>query len=204
MFLYNVVNNQDEVVKPWNEYRKQGNSLFWWQFIYGWIVLGIFVLFFAYSFGIFKNIYIGHIPSVAKFGFIIGIALTFIALLVITGYISLFLIDFVVPIMYKHRLSATRAWSRFLALAVKNMGSFIVYGLLILVFGICVAIGIILFAIITCCIGLLLLLIPFVGSVLLLPVSYTFRAFSVEYLATFGDEFNLFEKKEEDSNNEIK
>jgi hypothetical protein len=193
MFLYNVANNQDEVVKPWHEYRKQGNSLFWWQFVYGWLVFGIFILFFAYSFGIFKNIYNGVIPSVARFGFISGIIMVLIALLIITGYISLFLTDFVVPIMYKHRLSATRAWLKFLSLAVNNMGSFIVYGLFIFVLSIGVALVVIFFAVLTCCIGLLLIMIPFVGAVILLPVSYTFRVFSIEYLATFGDEFNVFE-----------
>jgi hypothetical protein len=193
MFLHNVVHNMDDVVKPWHEYRKEGNSLFWWQFVYGWLVLGVFILFFAYSFGIFKNIHDGQIPMVAKFGFISGIILIFIALLVITAYISLFLIDFIVPIMYKHRLSATRAWSKFLALAIRNMGSFFIYGLFIFVLSIAVAIGVIFFAVLTCCIGLLLIMIPFVGAVLLLPVSYTFRAFSIEYLATFGDEFNVFE-----------
>ncbi|HSO85619.1 MAG TPA: hypothetical protein VLQ91_03645 [Draconibacterium sp.] len=203
MFLDNVVNNRDEVVKPWNEYCKQGNSLFWWQFVYGWLVFAVFILFFVYSFGIFKNIHNGLIPEVAKFGFIFGIILTFICLLIVTSYISLFLTDFVVPLMYKHHVSATKAWSGFLRLFVNNMGSFIVYGLFIFVLGIAVAIGVIFLAVLTCCIGLLIIMIPFVGAVILLPVSYTFRAFSIEYLATFGDEFNLNSKNNEDQNEAI-
>ena len=196
MFLYNVINNHDEVVKPWNDYGKLGNSLFWWRFIYGYLIFGIFILFFVHSFEIFKNIYLEQIPSVAKYGFIAGVILTFIGLLVITGYISLFLNDFVVPIMYKHNLGTNKAWLKFMALAVRNMGSFFVYGLFIFVLGIAVAIGVILLAVMTCCVGLLLIMIPFVGAVVLLPVSYTFRAFSIEYLATFGDEFNVFPKIE--------
>jgi hypothetical protein len=203
MFLYNVVNNRDEVVSPWNEFRRQGNSLFWWQFVYGWLIFGIFILFFVYSFGIFKNIHDGQIPAVAKFGFIFGIVFTFIGLLLFTGYVSLFLKDFIVPIMYKHRISATRAWSKFLSLAVHNMGSFFVYGLFIFVLGIAVVIAVILFAVMTCCIGLLLIMIPFVGAVILLPVSYTFRAFSIEYLATFGDEFNVFQKTDDELKEEM-
>jgi hypothetical protein len=203
MFLHNVANNRDEVVKPWREYRDEGNSLFWWRFFYGWLVIGILILFFAYSFGIFKNIHNGQIPSVAKIGFITGIIFTFIGLFIITGYISLFLNDFVVPIMYKHRLSVTRAWTKFLALAAHNMGSFFVYGLFVFILIIAVTIGVIFIAIMTCCIGLLLIMIPFVGAVILLPVSYTFRAFSIEYLATFGDDFNVFPRKEDELNGEI-
>jgi len=203
MFLSNVVNNHDEVVKPWNDYRKQGNSLFWWQFVYGWFIFGVFILFFVYCFGIFKNIHDDLIPAVAKFGFIAGIVFIFICLLIITGYISLFLTDFIVPIMYKHRISATKAWSKFLSLAVRNMGSFFVYGLFILVLKIAVGIAVIFLAVMTCCIGLLLIMIPFVGTVILLPVSYTFRAFSIEYFAMFGEEFNLLQKIEEEQNEVI-
>ncbi|HSM46567.1 MAG TPA: hypothetical protein VK872_02020, partial [Draconibacterium sp.] len=90
-----------------------------------------------------------------------------------------------------HQLSATNAWSKFLAFAAQNMGSFFIYGLFIFVLKIAVAIAVIFIAVLTCCIGLLLIMIPFVGAIVLLPVSYTFRAFSIEYFAMFGDDFNL-------------
>lgn len=192
MFLYNVVNQTDDIVKPWHNFRKSGNSLFWWQFVYGWLVFGIIVLFLIYSFGVFKNIHNGIIPDITKYGFIAGIVLTFICILIITGYISLFLSDFVVPIMYKHQISALKAWSVFLPLMFRNMCSFFVYGLFILILKVSTAIAVIFIAVLTCCIGLLLIMIPFVGTVILLPVSYTFRAFSLEYFASFGDDFNLF------------
>lgn len=203
MFLFNVVNNKDEVVKPWNDFRKQGNSLFWWKFVYGWLILGVFILFFVYTFGIFKNIHNGIIPDIAKFGFIGGIIFTFIGLLIVTGYISLFLNDFVVPIMYKHRISALKAWSKFLSLLIRNMGRFFVYGLLILILKIATTIAVIFLAVLTCCIGLLIIMIPFVGTVILLPISYTFRAFSIEYFALFGDEFDLLIKKDEKPGEEL-
>jgi hypothetical protein len=167
------------------------------------LILGVFILFFVYTFGIFKDIHKGIIPDIAKYGFIGGIIFTFIGLLVITGYISLFLNDFVVPIMYKHRISAIQAWSKFLLLFIRNMGSFIVYGLLILILKIATTIAVIFLAVLTCCIGLLLLMIPFVGTVILLPISYTFRAFSIEYLATFGDDFDLLLKIDEKPGEEL-
>jgi len=191
MFLFNVVNNRAEVVKPWHVYRQQGNSFFWWQFVYTLIISAVFVLFLIYSFGTFKHIYYGSIPTESKIGFISGLILVFIVLLVITAYISLFLTDFIIPIMYKHHISATKAWSKFISLAVSNMGSFIVYGLFILVLKIAVGVAVLFLAVMTCCVGLLVIMIPFVGSVILLPVSYTFRAFSIEYFATFGNDFDL-------------
>jgi hypothetical protein len=120
-----------------------------------------------------------------------------LGLMLFTGYISLFLTDFVVPVMFKHKLSVNKAWSKFLALAAQNMGSFFIYGLVIFALKIAVAIAVIFAAVLTCCIGLLLIMIPFVGAVVLLPVSYTFRAFSIEYFAMFGEDFNLLNEKRE-------
>ncbi len=138
-----------------------------------------------------KNIHTGVVPEVSKIGFIVSFVITIVALLVIFGYISLFLNDFIVPIMYKHNLSATQAWSKFLTLTLQHLGSFILYGLFVFAVGIGVGILILLAALLTCCIGLLLIIIPYVGSVILLPVSYTFRAFSIGFLAQFGDYFSV-------------
>lgn len=197
MFLNNVVNNRDEVLKPWNEFKKQGNSLFWWQLVYSLVVLSVFLIFFFYCFQIFKNMHQGLIPEITKFGFISGMVVILIGLLVVTGYISLFLTDFVVPVMFKHQLSATKAWSKFLSLAVNNMGSFFIYGFVVFALKTGVAVAIVIVALLTCCIGLLIIMIPFVGAVILLPVSYTFRAFSIEYFAMFGNDFNLINPSEE-------
>lgn len=138
--------------------------------------------------------YYSDFPVGTSVWMIAGLVLLFLVLIVIIGYISLFLNDFVVPLMYKHRLSSMKGWGKFLSLFGKHTGTFIVYGLFIFVLGIAVAIAVILFALVTCCVGLILIAIPFVGSVILLPISYTFRAFSVEFLGQFGDEFRLFEE----------
>jgi hypothetical protein len=55
-----------------------------------------------------------------------------------------------------------------------------------------IVLGIIVAGFLTCCIGFLILAIPYVGSVVLLPVSYLFRALSVEFLEQFGPEYVLF------------
>jgi hypothetical protein len=36
------------------------------------------------------------------------------------------------------------------------------------------------------------MIIPYVGTVVTLPIWYTLRAFSLEYLAQFGPEYDLF------------
>jgi hypothetical protein len=66
------------------------------------------------------------------------------------------------------------------------------YSFLVLLLVIFVFIGVLLLGFMTCCIGFLVLAIPYINSVILLPVLYTFRAYSVEFLGQFGTEFRLF------------
>jgi len=196
MFLDNVIHDRDEIRTPWHEFRTEGNSLFWWSFFYGWIVLAVLILLFVYGFGVAQNIHLGIISETLKTGFLFGFILTTFLSIVIFSYISLFLNDFIVPIMYKHRISAIRAWSKFFTLALHHPGQLFLYSLFVLVLNVAVAIAIIFFSIFTCCIGLIFIIIPFVSSIILLPVSYTFRGLSVEFLAQFGHRFDVFENQD--------
>jgi MFS family permease len=194
MFLHNVVHDKSEISEPWHKYRKQGNSLFWFEFVLGWFAFAVFVLLAIYFFVSAKELYFGDYPKPAVFLSILQMMLLFIAYIVFFGYITLFEKDFVIPIMYKHQIGVIKAWGKFLPLLGQKLFTFLIYGLFIFVLGIAVGIGVLFFAVITCCVGLLLIAIPYIGSVVLLPVSYTFRAFSIEFLAQFGDDFNVFPK----------
>ncbi len=203
MFLSNVVNDKAEVSKPWKEYSKEGNSLFIWRMIFGIILFVIFSFLIIFSFVFIYRIFYGYYSIPTKILIIMALILQFLIVIVVTGYISLFLSDFVVPIMFKYRITTTRAWFRFLPLLSRHLWSFVVYGLFIFVLAIAVGICIVLFGLMTCCIGFLILILPYIGSVLLLPISYTYRAFSVEFLEQFGAEFHLFPKAEEIASTEI-
>jgi len=73
----------------------------------------------------------------------------------------------------------------------------LIYGAVKLILIIISGIFIILAGLLTCCIGYLLFLIPYIGSVALLPVSVTLRTFSLEFLGQFGDDFKLFPEEAE-------
>lgn len=197
MFLYNVAEEKSEIGQPWHEYKKEGNSLFLFEFFFGWLAFFVFMLFLVYCFLSAKELYFSDAAGVVIFGEVAKMIFLLFAYILIFGYASLFLKDFVVPIMFKHRIGVMRAWGKFLALFGRRFFTFILYGLFIFVLGIGVAIIVIFFALITCCIGLLLIAIPFIGAVVLLPISYTFRAFSIEFLRQFGDDFDVFPKEEE-------
>lgn len=196
MFLDNVVRDKAEVVKPWNDYSREGNSLFVWRFVYGFIVFILVMASLAFSVVVVVNLFTEYNELSTRVFTIMGLILQFLILVIITAYISLFLNDFVVPIMYKYKINTTQAWSKFLPIMSQHLGHFVLYGLFIFVLMTLVVFSVILFGLFTCCMGFLFLLIPYIGSVLMLPVSYTFRSFSVEFLEQFGEEFSIFPKEE--------
>jgi hypothetical protein len=66
----------------------------------------------------------------------------------------------------------------------------------ILFLNILIVIGIVLVGLLTCCVGFVLLIIPYINAVVLLPISYTLRAFSVEFLQQFGPAYHFFPRTE--------
>jgi hypothetical protein len=165
MFLDSVVHNRAEIAKPWREFRKEGDSLFLWRLVFGIVAFIIFAAFIVFFFVGARQIYYAGLERSAPVLFLVGMGLTFLVLLIIIGYISLFLNDFVVPVMAK---------------------LYLVFVVLVIFAGL-----------ITCCIGWLVLVIPYIGTVVTLPIWYTFRAFSLEFLAQFGPEYRLFPAPEE-------
>ncbi len=192
MFLDNVVRNKAEVGAPWRQYARAGDSLFFWRLVFAVITLAVFAAFgaafFATGAGLYGRTRFSPLPIL----WIAVMAVVFLLLTVAAGYISLFLKDFVAPLMYKNGVTATRGWSLFLALFDRHAFSFIVYGLFIFVLIIAFIIVVVVAGLVTCCIGWFLLVIPYIGTVVTLPFWYGLRAFSLEFLAQFGPDYSLF------------
>ncbi|MDH4197121.1 MAG: hypothetical protein OEW05_06925 [Candidatus Aminicenantes bacterium] len=191
MFLDNVVHNRAEIANPWRQYRREGDSLFLWRLVFSLVAVAVFVAFVVFFFATARDLYDespGHHLSVSYF---VGLGLIFLALIVVAGFVSLFLDSFVVPLMYKDRVTAVQGWRRFLALLGQHPFAFILFGLLMFGLILLFVAAVVVAGIITCCIGWILLVIPYIGTVVTLPVWYTFRAFSLEFLAQFGPEYVL-------------
>jgi hypothetical protein len=190
MFLDNVVQSRALVSQPWKEFRNLANSLFLWRFVFGLVTAIVIIGFLAYTWDSFGRQYyaMDRIP----WFFIIQMALLFIAVTFVFWYVQMLLDSFVIPLMYKNKSSVTTAWSTFLHLHWQHFGHFLLFGVFALMLFIAIIVIVILFGLFTCCIGFLLLIIPYINSVVLLPITYTLRSFSLEYLSQFGDEWNVF------------
>jgi hypothetical protein len=194
MFLDNIAHNRAQVAAPWKEYGTEGNSLFLFTFLLGLCVIAVIISYLTYCFVSLQTIYesgrnIRALIWPAIFG-----GLGFFAIMIAGGFINLLLRDFVVPIIYRDRISASKAVEKFLPLLLSRFLNFMGYGLFLLCVSLMIVIGIIIAALATCCIGFIFLVIPYINSVILLPVSYTMRAFGVEFLEQFGPEYQIFPK----------
>ncbi|MBN1560888.1 hypothetical protein JW998_11600 [candidate division KSB1 bacterium] len=191
MFLDNVVHDRALIAQPWREFGPLSTSLFIWRLFYGLFCFAVIISFLMYVWRSAYGLYYDDFSDVPwAFLFRMGFLLLFLGLAL--AYINLLLNEFVVAIMYKQRINVLQAWNRFLAIHWSHFGHFILFALLWFVIGIAAIILVVAAGFMTCCAGFLLLIIPYIQSVVLLPVSFTFRSFSLEFLAQFGDEYNVF------------
>lgn len=193
MFLDNVIHSRWHVVAPWRDFKSLGDSLFKWRLSFalvGFLVFAVWGVFLAW-------------PWLRRFtesdsSFSIGIEflevfLVFLLIGVLFLAISVALDDFVVPIMARNHLTCLAAWRKFLDLFLAHKLGFALYGLLVLGLGICAGVAIILVGMFTCCCGFLIMAVPYVGTVVTLPIPYFFRTFSIAFLAQFGNEFDVLD-----------
>jgi len=191
MFLDNVVCNRALVVAPWYQFRILGNSLFLWRLGFvlacALLVLSFLVLTFLTILPLLRGRFVPY--DLLNF---VGVVCLWLLVMLIAGYVSLFTTSFVVPLMYKYRLKVLAAWQRFLPLLTRHLAYFLLYGLFLLLLALGVGIAIVLAGCLTCCVGFVLLVLPYIGSIILLPITFTYRAFSLEFLAQWGPENSLF------------
>jgi len=195
MFLDNVIHNRWQVVEPWGRFKGLGNSLFVWRLAFGLLSLVFFaILAFGFIWAWIKNV--GESES---FFFFAPQILVFIIVMLLVGIligaISLALDHFVVPLMVKNQLTCMEAWRKFIELFLAHKMGFALYGLLVIGLFICAVMVTIVLGILTCCCGFLIMAVPYVGTVITLPIPYFFRTFSIAFLAQFGEEFDVLDQE---------
>lgn len=193
MFLDNLVHNRALIGEPWREYKREANSLFLWTVIFNIIAFvllgGVMLVFFLLMFGTLEGID-SAVPSILV---IVVMVITMLILFLIYGYIATLLNDFVVTIMYKDRITVTAAWKKFLSLHQQYTSKFVLYALWKLLLTIATSTVLMTIGLITCCIGYILMAIPYIGAVITLPVLAFFRLFGPEFLRQFGEEYDIIE-----------
>jgi hypothetical protein len=99
--------------------------------------------------------------------------------------------DFVVPIQYLRRCGCRTAWGLLLGHMTRFPTAFLLYLLIQIPLSLVTALAVFVFAVITCC-GCCLLFVPYLSTVILLPVFVLHRAYPLHFLAQLGAEWNAF------------
>ena len=128
LFIDNIVRNRGAVVAPWSEYREEGNSAFWFRFIFNLAVWAAFLIVIIGGILIaLADIRTQTFGPAAATGLIIGIS-GFVVVAIVSGVVNLFLNDFVVPIMYRRRIRVMGAWRVFRdSMLTGHIGTFVLY-----------------------------------------------------------------------------
>jgi len=189
MFLDGVVRNRGAVVEPWRQYRAPANSLFWFRLVFGLAVLLLLVVIGGVCVGIaWIDIERATFSGATLGAMLLGFALLF-PLMLITNLISSLLEDFVVPVMYLRGLRVWPAWGVVYRELVRgHVGPVLLFYLMKVVMGMAVA----LVAILVCCITCCIVALPYIGTVILLPLPVFMRCYSLCYIEQYGPGWELF------------
>lgn len=180
MFLDNVIHDRDEVIRPWKRFGRLGDSLFGFQLAF--IASVMLVILLAVLVGIaIVEMGNGFEGPAAWVGLVFGISIA-IPFAIALGFGQYFLDAFVVPLMHRYDLGVLAAWSRFGGIFRQHPWTLLLSGLFVLIVGFAAVMAALIAGVMTCCIGLILILIPYVGTVVLLPIPVTYRGFTLALL----------------------
>jgi len=192
MFLRNTIDNTAKVSEPWHAYKVPASSYFWWQIGFGLIVIVLFAVIAGSAFLLLWPA-IQHDTWTTTTISLSAVLIFFFVMVMLTMFaVQLFMTDFIVPLMMKHHMPANEAWSFFMPVFRHHLPQFTLYVLFLVVMYFVTAIAIIAGCILTCCCLFILIIIPYINAVVTLPISVLFRLLSIEYLRSFGPDYDLF------------
>ncbi len=188
MFLDGVAKNRGAVTEPWHRFREAGDSLFKLRLAIG--LSGLLVVLVAVAITLalaWPALRGGAFGGGAFAGAIAG---TCIAVPAIIGLVLLQLVirDFVVPISYARGTGAAGALLAFREEVLRGrVVPFLLFYGMFLALGLAAGIVMVLGMCITCCVAAL----PYLSSVVFLPVFVFFRCYALCFLEQVGPEWRI-------------
>lgn len=189
MFLDNLVRNRGAIGWPWHYYARQANSLF---FFYVLLMLATFAILLPFvGIGIIMGLPLfqqHRWPHGGEIGEFVILALAYFAAAVAIAFITFIFREFGIPLMFRQGLPARKAFAATLQLLQQHTGSVVIFVLLRIAIFFAVAIVSAILCCATCCAEM----IPYIGTVILLPVVVYVRCFTLDCLAQFGPEYDVW------------
>jgi hypothetical protein len=194
MFLHCVALNKAEVINPWHKFKKQGNSLFLFRIVLGLISFACIMLLVAILAVIAVLMFAGG-GGPNPIGIILVVLLSLCLIFptaIVFFLVKKFTLDFVVPIMYLRQGTCMTAWREFWQVLGANKGKYALYILFQIVIGIAIGAIVLTGICVTCCCLGCILAIPYIGTVVMLPLLIFTRSYTLLYLRQYGPNFDVF------------
>ena len=185
LFIDCIVKNRGAIAEPWRDFRKEGNSYFFFSLLIGFAFL-IFatLLSFPFMLPIIRGATFLHIHDVYLISTIVAWAFVVILLVLALSLIA----NFMVPVMYRQQCRASKAFGIVVRLIAAYPGEILLYWLFLILLALATAIVACVATCATCCIAA----IPYIGTVILLPVFVLLRSFSLLFLRQFGPDYDVW------------
>jgi hypothetical protein len=185
MFIDCIVKNRGAIAEPWRDFRKEGNSYFLFSLL---IVFGLLIFAGLLSLPLV-------LPAIQNDDFLrthdvylISAFAAWILVMILFVLAWALIGSFMIPIMYRQRCGAWQAFTLVIRLIAAHGGEILLYCLFWIVLALASAMVGCVAACATCCI----VAIPYVGTVILLPVFVLLRSFSLLFLRQFGPEYDVW------------
>jgi hypothetical protein len=189
MFIDCIVKNHAAIAEPWREFRKEGNSYFLFSLVvtFVFVILATLLALPLIILAIKGRYYLHlHIDRLNIYDVLVIAGWVFAVLLMIIAWALV--ASFMVPVMYRRRCRAYEAFCAALSLIAAHPGEILLYCLFLVVLAIATGLVSCLAICATCCIAAL----PYIGTVILLPVFILFRSFSLVFLRQFGEAYDVW------------
>jgi hypothetical protein len=189
VFIDCIVKNRGAIAEPWREFRKEGNSYFFFSLVvaFVFIILAALLALPLIILAIKGRYYLHlHRDGLDVYVILAIAAWVFVILLMIIAWALV--ASFMVPVMYRRRCRAYEAFCATWALIAAHPGEILLYCLFLIVLAIATGLISCLAICATCCIAAL----PYIGTVILLPVFVLFRSFSLVFLRQFGADYDVW------------
>jgi hypothetical protein len=185
MFIDCIAKNRGAIAEPWRGFRNEGNSYFLFSLVVGFAFL-IFAALLSSPFmlPIIRGVTFLHIHDVYLISTIAAWAFVVILLVLAWSLIA----NFMVPVMYRQQCRALKAFGVVVRLIAAYPGEILLYCLFLIVLVLATAIVACVATCATCCIAA----IPYIGTVILLPVFVLLRSFSLLFLRQFGPDYDVW------------
>ena len=189
LFLDNIVRNRAAIAWPWQVYARPANGVFFAYLIFMAAGFGIVILLVVPAVLLYLPFF-SHPqwpPTGVLFPLIV-LALVYVAVTLVFGGIIFIFREWGIPLMFRNGLTVRAAFGESMALIRRHPGSTALF----IVLRVALFIALVILSVLACCFTCCLAMLPYFGTVVLLPALIYIRCFSLDCLAQFGPTYDVW------------